>query len=121
CVEVDEAALDEADDRRRRERLRRRAAEEERALVHRQRVLDARHAVEDVLLPAVLEDADGDAGNPQLLGEGRDDLLQGAHVLQTTSIGRSRPGSGSARASASTASRAVRARRVHESMRTVWF
>ena len=44
----------------------------------------------------------------------------GAHVFQTTWIGRSTPGRGRARASASIASRVARDRRAQASMRTVW-
>jgi hypothetical protein len=78
-VEVDEPLLDKPHDRRGGERLRGRSAEEERALVHGQRIVDARHAVIRVVLLAVLEDADGGARQLQLVGEARDDVAERLH------------------------------------------
>ena len=67
-VEVDAALVDEAHDRRGRERLAGRAELEQRVLVDRQRVLQAGHAVEGVvLLPGVVH-PDGDAGHGEALG-----------------------------------------------------
>ena len=66
-VEVDAALVDEAHDRRGRERLAGGAELEQRVLVDRQRVLQAGHAVEGVVLLAGVVHADGDARNAEAL------------------------------------------------------
>jgi hypothetical protein len=68
-VEIHASLLDEPHNRSGGERLRRRAAEEERPLVHGQRILDARDAVERMVFLPVMEQTNGDTRDLQLLRE----------------------------------------------------